>query len=106
MKNVAWLLLVALTVLVGSPAFAAFPEDFRNQNSTAAPTKTEEVPGELQMRAEYSGADLIYLGKAIAGRATSASAWVIHKYTYASGLPTVKQTAYGAWDDRASLTYA
>lgn len=50
----------------------------------------------------------LYQGTATPGTASSAPSWRIEKYTYITGpageaVPSVIQTAYGAWDDRASL---
>jgi len=66
-----------------------------------------EIPPNLQMRVEYSGANALYMGFADKGLGISASGWLLHKFTYdASGRPTLRQIAYDSWDDRALTTYA
>jgi len=69
--------------------------------------RTTEIPSILQMRCEYSGNDLIYLGFAEKGLGISASGWLLHKYTYdASGKVTVRQVSFDSWDDRVLTTYS
>jgi len=108
MKKTAFLLLLAL--IAAAPSFAAsFPEEFKRQNTTAAPEKAELAPMELQQRFDYTGGPAsspVYVGFAPAGAATSASKWMVWKYTYSGSDPTLKQTSYGTWDDRATLTYS
>lgn len=67
-----------------------------------------DYPNSLQRRSAYDGSNnLIYLGYAEQGVASSEAKWTIYKFTYSSGLETLKQTAVNAvWDDRASLTYS
>jgi len=48
----------------------------------------------------------VYAGHANKGVGTDESSWLINKYTYnESGFITSKQSAYGAWDNRGSLSY-
>lgn len=100
----------AFMLLVGIvPAFAAFPEDFKNQNRVAAPTKVDIAPMELKQKFDYTagpGTSPVYIGHAAAGTATSANKWIIWKYTYSGANPTDRDTAYGSWDDRATLSYS
>lgn len=66
---------------------------------------------DLKMRAAYSGGDLIYLGYARPGAATSAAEWQIRKLTYSSGNVTQTDFASGVndydkvWDNRAAYVY-
>jgi len=66
----------------------------------------------LIKKIEYSGSNLLYLGEAPPGSATSAAAWRIQKYTYSGSNLTDTQYADGdeefdnVWDDRASLSYS
>ncbi len=65
-----------------------------------------EVPSSLQMRNEYNGdGSTLYSAFAIRGAASSDDVWTIFTYTYSNGQMTLKQTAYGSWDQRASLIY-
>ncbi|OGC77510.1 MAG: hypothetical protein A2Z27_02825 [candidate division Zixibacteria bacterium RBG_16_50_21] len=54
---------------------------------------------------DYSGSDLIYLGRHLSVTAAEAdTAWWIWKYTYGSGLVTRKQgPLVGAWTGRVGL---
>lgn len=65
-----------------------------------------EVPSSLQNRFEYSGTNVTYAGHAPRGAASTDNVWTIFQYTYdGNNNVTLKQTAYGAWSDRASLEY-
>lgn len=59
------------------------------------------------MRFDFSGSDLIYLGKHLSnGAATSDTGWKISKYTWQSGVPTrIQGPLTGSWDNRASLSW-
>lgn len=49
----------------------------------------------------------VYIGYGSIGLATSADGWLLYKHTYnANGYITSRQVAYGAWDNRTSVTYA
>jgi len=68
----------------------------------------DETP--LTTLVDTSGGSVIYIGQAIPGTATSASAWRIQQIntasgvqiTYAGGLPTFQNV----WDNRTSLSYS
>jgi hypothetical protein len=100
---------VIFALLATGPALAAtYQQDAPAQNGAAA-TKVEVLPAELQMRMDYSGGPSgspVYIGYAAAGRATSDSSWLVWKFTYSGSDPTVRQAAYGTWDDRATLSYS
>lgn len=62
---------------------------------------------------EYSGTNVIYIGKAAQGSATSAAVWLIRKLTYdgSNNCTNIQfangSSAYNAiWDNRASLSYS
>ena len=67
-----------------------------------------EIPSNLQMRVAYNG-DLQteYAGYGARGLAAGTDGWLIQKFTYnASKQVTLRQSAYAAWDDRATASYA
>jgi hypothetical protein len=67
-----------------------------------------DIPGNIQKRFTYN-ADLgvEYAGHAVQGLATSDGKWTVQKFTYdVNKQVTLIQTAYGVWDDRASLNYS
>lgn len=68
-----------------------------------------EIPSNMQLRAAYSSTDGLpdYTGFAPRGLASSASGWLLQKFTYDGNRQcTLRQIAYGIWDNRASETYA
>lgn len=67
-----------------------------------------EIPSNLQMRVAYNASKQTeYAGFAARGLAASADGWLIQKFTYdANKQVTLRQSAYDAWDNRASATYA
>lgn len=67
-----------------------------------------EIPSNMQTRFEYNadGTEK-YVGYGARGLASSNDGWLIYKFTYnANAQPTLIQTAYDAWDDRATASYA
>ena len=71
--------------------------------------RVTEIPHSLQLRQESSRPDLQpdYVGYGARGLATSVIGWMVYKFTYhANGYVTLRQTGYGKWDDRATITYA
>ena len=66
-----------------------------------------EIPSNMQMRADYTtrtDGQPVYLGFAPKGLASSATGWLLHKFTYdGSDRVTVRQIAYDIWDDRADV---
>lgn len=103
-------LLLSIFLLVCSvlPALAdnSFVQDYRGRGYA---TKVQDIVTETQIAADYGSntdGSPVYLGYAILGKATSDDAWMIYYFTYdASVQMLTKKTAYGAWDNRASLTY-
>lgn len=73
---------------------------------------TTEALSTLQNRYEYDSNDNpIYAGEAMKGTASSNEEWTILKYTWVAGTVsgynmTLKQSAFGAWDNRSSLSYS
>lgn len=72
--------------------------------------RTTEIPSNMQMRADYDGqTDGLpkYMGYAPRSLASSATGWLLQKFTYdGSRQCTLRQIAYGIWDNRATETYA
>lgn len=72
--------------------------------------RTTEVPSTLQMRVDYdvrTDSLPVYLAYAANGIATSSVYWLVYKFTYdVSNRCTLRQSAFGAWDNRSSLSYA
>jgi hypothetical protein len=67
--------------------------------STAAHIDTKAT-----VRFAYSGDDLIYRGThVLSGASTTATNWVITKYTYTSDDITLFEQLPGSWDGRAAL---
>jgi hypothetical protein len=67
-----------------------------------------DIPSNMQMRAEYTAGNLIYLGFAAHGISTAASGWLLQKFTYdASDNCTMREIAQDcySWGQRASVTY-
>jgi len=78
-------------------------------------TKTIQYPfdkNDLKMRAAYVAGDLIYIGYARPGAATSAAEWQIRKLTYSGSDVTQVDFAGGVndydkiWDNRAGYSYS
>lgn len=87
---------------------------------TSSPTKAnvdannnlKVVQDNYTVKIEYSGANPIYIGKALPGTASSSAGWQIQKLTYSGSNVTDVQWAgsslafTGIWDSRAGYTYA
>ena len=68
-----------------------------------------QIPDTLQHRMEYNtDRSLKYQEFAQRGSATDIeNGWLIYAFTYSTlNQATLRQTAYGTWDDRGTLTYA
>lgn len=66
-----------------------------------------EIPSTIQQRFEYNADGTVkYAGSAIRGASASSQIWTLHKFTYSSGLLTLRQTAFGSWDERSTAIYA
>lgn len=100
--------LIITFMIISFPAFAdnTFIKDYSGRGYAI---KVQDIVNETQIQADYdvrTDGNPIYLGYAIAGKATSDDAWMIYKFTYdANSQMIVKQTAYGTWTGRASLNY-
>lgn len=94
--------------IITTPASAdnTFISDYRNRGFAA---KVQDVVNDTQIAADYGSntdGSPVYLGYAVIGKATSDDAWIIFKFTYDANMQILtKKTAYGTWDNRASLTY-
>lgn len=98
-----FLALLMLGVFGVTPAMALIPM------SGLASQGIKDIPTNFQIAADYvarTDGQPVYLGYAPKTAATSESVWIIYKFTYdGSNQMTVRKSAYGIWDDRASLTY-
>ncbi len=71
-----------------------------------------ETPDDKMARFAYTAGDLIYLGIAHPGTASSEAKWRIREYSYTGGDVVSILFADGnlnfdnVWDDRASLSYS
>lgn len=71
-----------------------------------------EVPSSNAQRWDYnSDGTILYAGHAPRGTQSTDDGWTVFRYTNTSGvwtgtLPTLKETGFGTWSDRASLDYA
>lgn len=94
------------------PAGAVKPSSIENDvyQADVAGYRFTEVPTSLQMRADYDGqtdGQPAYVGFCARGFASSAGTWLVQKFTYdGSRQMTVRQSGFGTWDNRTSLTYA
>lgn len=78
----------------------------REHQTTLFAKRIVEIPNDLQNRYEYNASSQVeYAGYAPKGLASNADGWLLHKFTYTDSLVTLKQSAYGNWDNRASETY-
>lgn len=69
-----------------------------------------EIPTNMQMRADYllrTDGLPTYMAYGPKGLATSSTRWLLQKFTYDSNAQcTLRQIAYGSWDNRASASYS
>ena len=79
--------------------------EWREHQKALYAKRTTDVGSDQQKLFQFSGDELIYFGRGAKGLATSQTGWLIQKFTWSSGKPTSIQSAYGIWDDRASLSY-
>lgn len=100
--------LVVVCLMLASPAWARTISDFHKRQRAAHSWATNTMPiaSDFQVRIEYDGNDNPqYIGYAPKGSASSADVWIVYFLTYSGTNMTLKQTAYGSWDNRASLSY-
>lgn len=99
-----FLFILCVLLVMPSMAFATVTSMQR-----MAAQGVKDVPSDQQIAADYvarTDGQPIYLGFAVRTAATSDSVWIIYKFTYdASDQMTSRKTAFGIWDNRASLTY-
>jgi hypothetical protein len=72
--------------------------------------RTCEIPNSLQVRYDYASrvdGQPVYIGYGARSLAAASDGWIVHKFTYdVSNQLTLRQTAFSAWDDRTTATYA
>lgn len=68
-----------------------------------------DSPNDFQIQFDYGArtdGQPVYVGYGKRTDATTDGSWLIFKFTYdGNDFISLKQTAYGVWDNRASLTY-
>ena len=64
------------------------------------------IPGNQQVRIEYSGSNPEYIGVGPKGLAASSAGWLLKKLTYTGDNVTLVQIAYDSWDNRATASYS
>ena len=78
-------------------------------DTTVGAYKYVEIPSNLQARYAYNAdGTVLYAGYAVRGLASSATGWLLQKFTYDTMKVTLRQIAYSSWDLRAdgATTYA
>lgn len=80
----------------------------QNVDGTALDTRDAQLTMRYEWTEVAAESVPLYIGSALPGTETSAGSWRIEKYTYTTGpvgnaVPSVVQSATGAWDNRASL---
>lgn len=105
MRNTFTLIIVML--MLATPAWARDISEFHKSQraSHGWAQNVQKIIDSLSIRISYSGDNIEYVGYAIKGTATSADDWIVYYLQYSGSNLTSKTTAYGAWDDRASLSY-
>lgn len=98
-------LLAALVLVVSAGSSFALVSPMEKM----ATTGIADTPTNFYIVADYdvrTDGQPVYLGMANRGASTSDSVWIVYKFTYdVSNQMTARQSAYGAWLDRATLTY-
>ncbi len=80
----------------------------QNEPNTSLETREAAQDARYEWQGSAGASVPLYIGTAPPGTATSAAAWKVDKYTYIAGpagdaVPSIVQTAVGAWDNRATL---
>lgn len=82
----------------------------REHQAALLAKRITEIPSILQIKVDANGRSdnqPVYVGFAEKDNPTSDIEWIIWKITYDSYNDfSYKQSAFGSWDDRASLTYS
>lgn len=103
-------LLLSGILLFTTLAYADFNHDIQYVDVYAV--KTENLTGPLQLLFDYTGhadGQPAYSGQAVPGVAQGTASWILYKYTYDGSSPAnliQRQTGYGSWTNRASVTYS
>lgn len=86
--------------------------DNNEHDSSVAAKRVVMSPDNTQMQIDYNSLTdglPLYVGYAVRGLSTSATGWMIQKYTYDANSPRqclTRTIAYSSWDSRSSATYA
>lgn len=81
------------------------PDAEREHEVALFAKRMTEVPTNMQARFIYTSGQAVNAGYAPRGHAESADGWLLHKYTYASGLMTKRQIAYDSWTNATLACY-
>lgn len=76
----------------------------REHSNTLLAKRVTDVGSDQQIHLDESVSGTTYIGRGAKGLATSADGWLVKKMVETDTTLTI-QSAIGAWDDRASLTY-
>ena len=86
--------------------FFTCPTILHADDITARSTKVYTVPGNYQIRIEYTSNLPIYVGYAPKGLGAAQTGWFIQKLTWTGSDCTLIQTSTGTWDGRSGLVYS
>ena len=77
-------------------------------DDTLKAIRQSEIPSNLQMRVAYNAdGTTLYTGFAERSTASSATGWLLQKFTYTANKQVdLRQIAYDSWDNRTTATYA
>lgn len=108
MKKVAFFLgFLMLGASVALATQGAWERAFKAQNNFAE--KVETIKPTLQIAMDYDSrtdGQPVYLGYASRSEGTDSGEWLVYKFTYdGNDQLLTRKSAFGAYDDRASLTY-
>lgn len=80
--------------------------ELREHQTALSAKRVVDVGSDQQLLFEFSGDDLIYLGRGAKSLLTASDGWLVQKFTWSAGKPTSRKSGIGAWDDRVTITYA
>lgn len=80
--------------------------EHREHETLLKAKRVVSIPGNQQVRIEYSGSDPIYIGVGPKGLPSSSTGWLLKQLTYSGNKVTLIQIAYDSWDNRATASYS
>jgi len=81
------------------------PSVVREHETALFAKRMTEVPTNMGARFIYSSGQPIYAGYAARGIAEASQGWLLHKYTYTSGVMTKREIAYDSWNNATLACY-